>query len=417
MAIDVKSQYKTINKDKYPGRMEIAFYDDAGKRYALEYRKVEWEVEGEKAGLRYGENPDQSAALYKLVNGNLSLAGIETIQSGRYLVSDAELLQSGKHPGKTNLTDVDAALNVLRYFPDSPACAVIKHNNPSGVALGKTLAEAYHKAYMADRVAAFGGAVVLNGAVDADIAAAIIASYCEVVAAPDFSSQALELFSKKKNVRVIRIKDIAKLGSFAGQRVLDFKSLIDGGCVVQTSFVPAARTAADFLPAECEHKGALYAVKREPTPAELDDMLFGWLVETGVTSNSVLYVKDRVTVGIGTGEQDRVGVADIARYKAYLKLQDRLYFERYGLPFNVSTDEAKKRAIVEEVESMKAGLPGCVMVSDAFFPFRDGIEVGLKEGITAVIQPGGSINDYEVIEACNEYGAAMKYTGQRCFKH
>jgi phosphoribosylaminoimidazolecarboxamide formyltransferase/IMP cyclohydrolase len=417
MAIDVKSQYRKINKDSYPAKMEIAFYDEAGKRYALEYRKVEWEVEGEKAGLRYGENPDQPAALYKLVNGNLSLAGIETIQPGRYLVSDAELLQSGKHPGKTNLTDVDAALNILRYFTERPACAVIKHNNPSGVALGKTLGEAYRKAYMADRIAAFGGAVVLNGAADAAIAQEIIESYCEVVAAPDFSGQALELFAKKKNVRVIRIKDIARLGSFIGQRVLDFKSLIDGGCVVQTSFVPAAKSAADFLPAECEHKGKPYSVKREPTKAELDDMLFGWLVETGVTSNSVLYVKDGATVGIGTGEQDRVGVADIARYKAYLKLQDRLYFERYGEPFNVSTDEEKKRAIVEEVDSLKGGLPGCVMVSDAFFPFRDGIEVGLKEGVSAVIQPGGSINDYEVIEACNEYGAAMKYTGQRCFKH
>lgn len=417
MAIDVKSQYKTINKDSFPARMEVAFYDDSGRRSCLEYRKVEWELEGEMAGLRYGENPDQPAALYRLVNGNLSLAGFETIQPGKWLVSDAELLQSGKHPGKTNLTDVDSALGILRYFSGSPACAVMKHNNPSGVALGSSIGDAYARAYMADRVAAFGGAVVLNQTVDGPMAKAITESYCEVVAAPDFDPQALEHFKAKKNVRVIRVKDIERLGSYVGQRVLDFKSLMDGGCVVQASFSPAARSASDFLPAECEYKGKSYAVKREPSQAELDDMLFGWLVETGITSNSVIYVKDKATVGIGTGEQDRVGVADIARYKAYLKLQDRLYFERYGEPFNAATDESKKRSVVEEVESLKGGLPGCVMVSDAFFPFRDGVDVGLKEGVTAIIQPGGSVRDFEVIEACNEYGAAMKYTGQRCFKH
>ncbi len=417
MAKDLKAQYRNINKDSFPARMEVAFYDDGGSRSVLSYEKVEWTIDGETNGLRYGENPDQGAALYRLVNGNLSLAGIETIQGGRYLVSDAELLQSGKHPGKTNLTDVDAALNILRYFGSSKACAIIKHNNPCGVALAPSLAQAYQRAYMADRVAAFGGAVVLNDAVDAQLAGMMIESYCEVVAAPDFSDQALALFAKKKNVRVIRIKDIARLESYVGQRVLDFKSLIDGGCVVQTSFVPTARSAADFLPAECEYQGKLYSVKREPSKAELDDMLFGWLVESGVTSNSVIFVKDGVTVGIGTGEQDRVGVADIARYKAYLKLQDRLYFERYGEPFNASTDLAKKAAIVEEVAALKGGLPGSVMVSDAFFPFRDGIDVGLREGVTAVIQPGGSIRDFEVIEACNEYGAAMKYTGQRSFKH
>jgi phosphoribosylaminoimidazolecarboxamide formyltransferase/IMP cyclohydrolase len=417
MAINLKAQYKEILKDHFPSKMEVSFYDEADKRTSLLYEKVQWNVGGELSGLRYGENPDQPAALYRLINGNLSIAGFETIQPGRYLVSDAELLQSGKHPGKTNLTDVDAALNILRYFADENACAIIKHNNPSGVALGNSLLQAYDKAYMADRVAAFGGAVVVNKTIDADLAKIITESYCEVVAAPDFSGAALELFATKKNLRVIRVKDIARLGSYVGERVLDFKALIDGGCVVQASFCPTILKREDFLPAECDYKGKLYRVEREPTDAEYRDMLFGWLVETGVTSNSVIYVKNQVTVGIGTGEQDRVGVAEIAREKAYTKLQDRLYFERYHEAFNVCKDEAKKAEIIAEVKSLKGGIPGSVMVSDAFFPFRDGIDVGLKEGVTAVVQPGGSINDYEVIEAANEFKAAMKFTGQRCFKH
>jgi len=146
-------------------------------------------------------------------------------------------------------------------------------------------------------------------------------------------------------------------------------------------------------------------------------MMFGWLVESGITSNSVIYVKDGVTVGIGTGEQDRVGVAEIARDKAYKKLSDRLSWERYATPWNLLTDSDKRSEIEKEVEESKGGLKGSVMISDAFFPFRDGIEVGLTEGVKAVIQPGGSMRDFESIEACNEYNAAMVFTGQRSFKH
>jgi len=146
-------------------------------------------------------------------------------------------------------------------------------------------------------------------------------------------------------------------------------------------------------------------------------MLFGWLVESGVTSNSVIYVKDQVTVGIGTGEQDRVGVAEIARDKAYRKIADRYCFEMHGIPYNDLKDEDKKAEIDDKVSNEKGGLIGAAMVSDAFFPFRDGIDVGLKEGITSVIHPGGSGNDYQSIEACNEVGATMVYTGQRSFKH
>jgi phosphoribosylaminoimidazolecarboxamide formyltransferase/IMP cyclohydrolase len=154
-----------------------------------------------------------------------------------------------------------------------------------------------------------------------------------------------------------------------------------------------------------------------PTDAEYDDFLFGWLVESGITSNSVIYVKNGVTVGIGTGEQDRVGVAEIARYKAYQKLADRICFERHGTPYNNLQENSAKAAIDEEVRAQKGGLPGSCMVSDAFFPFRDGVEVGLREGVKAVVQPGGSLRDFEVIEACNAAGATMVFTGERSFKH
>ena len=158
-------------------------------------------------------------------------------------------------------------------------------------------------------------------------------------------------------------------------------------------------------------------MKREPTQAELSDMLFAWAVECGVTSNSVLYARNGRTLGIGAGEQDRVGVALLARDKAYRKLEDRLCWERHGVAWNEFGNPSAKAAISEEVGSIGGGLPGAVMASDAFFPFRDGLEAGLSEGISAVIQPGGSTRDWDIIDVCNQYGAAMKFTGQRCFRH
>jgi phosphoribosylaminoimidazolecarboxamide formyltransferase/IMP cyclohydrolase len=146
-------------------------------------------------------------------------------------------------------------------------------------------------------------------------------------------------------------------------------------------------------------------------------MIFGWLVEAGITSNSVIYVKDGATVGIGTGEQDRVGVAEIARDKAYRKLADRLSWDRFNTPFNLLEKEEQKKEITIETQHQHGGLVGSVMISDAFFPFRDGAEVGLREGVSAILQPGGSLRDFETIEACNEYRAAMMFTGQRSFRH
>ena len=416
MAQDLKQMYKTVVPDHFPPRMEITFADDGG-RQTLYYERVSWTIEGVEKGLRYGENPGQEAALFKLVNGNLTLGETQCIQPGRYLASDIELLQSGKHPGKTNLTDADNALNILRYFTDRPTAVIVKHNNPCGVARADSLVDAYARAYMADRVAAFGGCIALNRAVDPATAEAISEQYAEVVVAPEFEAGSLDILGRRKNLRVIRIGNIERLQTFVGERVVEFKSLIDGGVIAQWSFVPATRTAGDLVPAESEHGGKTYRIDRAPTDAEAEDLLFGWLVESGITSNSVIYVKNGVTVGIGTGEQDRVGVAEIARDKAYRKLADRYCFEIHGIPYNNLKDADQRREVDARVASENGGLKGAAMVSDAFFPFRDGVDVGLREGVTAVVQPGGSGNDYQSIEACNEAGATMVYTGQRSFKH
>jgi phosphoribosylaminoimidazolecarboxamide formyltransferase/IMP cyclohydrolase len=416
MAQDLKKMYRTIVADQFPPRMEISFVD-AEKRQTLFYEKVLWTVDNVQQGLRYGENPGQEAALYRLVNGNLILGDTETVQPGQYLASDIELLQSGKHPGKTNLTDADNALNILRYFGDRPTAVIVKHNNPCGVARADSLLEAYSKANLADRVAAFGGCIAVNRAVDRETAEAICRQYAEVIVAPEFEEGVMSVFQEKKNLRVIRIANIARLHRFIGRCCVDFKSLIDGGIVAQWSFVPVTRTKEDLMPAACEYQGRIVASNRTPTPRETEDLLFGWLVESGITSNSVIYVKDQVTVGIGTGEQDRVGVAEIARDKAYRKLADRYCFELHGIPYNEMRDADQKASIDRRVADEKGGLIGAAMVSDAFFPFRDGVDVGIREGVTAVIQPGGSNNDYQVIEACNEADVAMVFTGQRSFKH
>jgi phosphoribosylaminoimidazolecarboxamide formyltransferase/IMP cyclohydrolase len=416
MPEDLKKMYRTIMEDHFPPKMEISFVDN-DNRQTLFYEKVSWIIDGVEKGLRYGENPGQEAALYKLVNGNLVLAETQTIQPGQYLASDVELLQSGKHPGKTNLTDADNSLNILRYFVDKPSVVIVKHNNPCGVAQSDRLEDAYLKANAADRVAAFGGCIALNRPVDRATAEAISSQYSEVVVAPDFEEGVMDVFARKKNLRVVRIDNIKRLQNFVGQRCVEFKSLIDGGIIAQWSFVPAARSKEDLMPASCEYQGKSYRINRDPTPKEVDDLLFGWLVESGITSNSIIYVKDLVTVGIGTGEQDRVGVAEIARDKAYRKLADRYCFEKYGSSYHDMKDAEKLAEIDQQVAEEKGGLMDAAMVSDAFFPFRDGVDVGIREGISSVIQPGGSSNDYQSIEACNEADVAMVFTGQRSFKH
>ncbi|MCK4589495.1 MAG: IMP cyclohydrolase [Nanoarchaeota archaeon] len=431
---ELQKAYKTVMDDHFAPMMEISFVGEDGKRQTLFYEKKTWVIDGVKKGLRYGENPGQEAALYKLVNGNLALGDVQTIQPGRHLASDVELLQSGKHPGKTNITDTDNALNIIRYFgSDEPVVAILKHNNPCGIALGSDLLESYLRAYRADQVAAFGGAIALNGALDRETAEAIVDQYCEVVAAPEFEEGVMEILKRRKNLRVMKISNMDKLQQWSGERVVDFKSLMDGGIITQTSFVPQARSLEDFKALKLgygRYKGIDYQVEKAPTEEQWKDLRFGWLVESGITSNSVIYVKDLVTVGIGTGEQDRVGVAKIAKDKAYIKAKDRICWDMFNMPHNdlflefekaegsEKTELADKLGEIEEAALItNARLQGARMVSDAFFPNRDGADVGLREGIDAIIQPGGSERDFETIEAVNEVGATMVYTGQRSFKH
>ena len=431
MSDDLKKMYKTVMDDHFSPEMTISFGDQT-----LVYRKRAWKIPDEKTGeliekgLRYGENPGQEAALYELVNGNLVLGDCRFIEGGKGLasaISDEDMIQSGKHPGKTNLTDLDNSLNILRYLTERPTAVIVKHNNPCGVACADKILEAYDKANMADRIAAFGGCAVFNRPVDKATAELISENYLEVVGAPDFEEGVIPILAQRANLRIVRIGRIDRLAEYASQRFVEFKSLMDGGIIVQQSPLNRIKTAKDFTLATCDYKGKTYTIERKPTEDDFADMLFGWQVEQGITSNSVIYVKDGVTVGIGTGEQDRVGVAEIAIFKAYTKYADTLCFKKHGLPykdFELQINKGEKdKALLEEIDketkAARGGLIGATMISDAFFPFRDGVDVAIKEGIRAIVHPGGSIRDFESIEACNEADpqVTMVFTGQRAFKH
>jgi phosphoribosylaminoimidazolecarboxamide formyltransferase / IMP cyclohydrolase len=428
---ELKQMYRTVMDDHFPERMIIQLGNQI-----LVYQKKSWKIPDEKTGefiekgLRYGENPGQEAALYELTRGNLSLGGCEFIGPGKGLVSaiaEEEMLQSGKHPGKINFTDADNALNILKYLMDRPAAAIMKHNNPSGVAYGRTLVEAYDRANLADRIAAFGGCLAVNRPMDRATAEMVRENYLEVVVAPEYEEGTVDILKKRTNLRIVRVPRIDRLAEYRNLRFVDFKSLSDGGIIIQQSSLNAIKTPKDFQKATATYKGKVYTIQREPTEKEYADMMFGWAVEQGVTSNSVLYVKDGCTVGIGTGEQDRVGVAEIAVFKAYTKYADTLCFQEYKIPYKTleteivqgKRDRAAKEEIDQKTKKACGGIKGSVMISDAFFPFRDGVDAGIQQGVTGIVHPGGSDRDFESIEACNEARpqVAMVFTGQRAFKH
>jgi phosphoribosylaminoimidazolecarboxamide formyltransferase/IMP cyclohydrolase len=300
--------------------------------------------------LRYGENPHQRAAIYSRGTGG----GI----------GSAEQLQ-GKEMSFNNYVDAEAAWRLVQDFEDL-AVAIIKHTNPSGVGMGANTLEAYRRALQTDPVSAFGGIVAVNRNVDAETASAITEIFTEVVVAPGYEPEALEVFRKKKNVRVLKVSDD---GDFDG---LEYKQ-ISGGFLVQDQDL--LRVTADDLK---------FVTERKPTDSEVKAMLFAWTVCKHVKSNAIIFANDTQTVGVGAGQMNRVDSVRIAAMRA----------ERTDLK-----------------------IEGSVLASDAFFPFRDNVDEAAEIGISAIIQPGGSLRDEDSITAANEHGMAMVFTGYRHFKH
>ncbi len=423
---DIKNMYTHRIQDGFPKEITIQFGDTQ-----LKYTKRTWNIDEEERGLRYGENPDQPAALYEYTEGILTIDDKEYRKPKEGIISalnEEQMLQAGKHPGKTNLTDIDSGVNILQYLTKKAAAVILKHNNPSGAAWSDiSLSDALKKAYFCDRIAAFGGAVAVNRPIDAECAEFLSSSYFEIIAAPDYEENALAILSKRKNLRILKLPQLAFLEKYAGTPFLDIKSLTDGGLVFQQSFINKIRTVDDFIPASATDKEGTSYTAKKPDKQQAEDLLFAWAVESGVTSNSVIFAKNGATVAIGTGEQDRVGCVELAIHKAYTKFADNICYKLYNISLYElqlkalsNNDWAEKlNAIQKETIKARAGLPDSVMVSDGFFPFRDGIDTALAQGISAIAQPGGSIRDFEGIQACNEATpqCAMVFTAQRSFKH
>ena len=308
-----------------------------------------------KQAMRYGENSHQKAAFY--------------VEPGFSDHSVATAVQfQGKALSYNNISDTDAALECVKQFSDEPACVIVKHANPCGVALAPTLAEAYERAFATDKESAFGGIIAFNRELDGDTASRIIKNqFCEVIIAPKVSEEAKQAVSAKHNIRLL------ECGFWDSIRPsLEFKCVY-GGLLVQE------RDTRVVKPEELK-----VVTKRQPSPAEIKNMLFAWKVCKFTKSNAIVYAKDNQVLGSGCGQMSRVFSAKIA---------------------------------AERASAGGFDLHGAAMASDAFFPFADGLEVGAKLGITCVIQPGGSIRDQEVIDAADKYNIAMVFTGVRHFRH
>ncbi len=318
-----------------------------GSTFTVQYQKAQ--------SMRYGENPHQNAAFYTEIGGN-----------GEACVATAKQLQ-GKELSYNNIGDTDAALECVKQFNDEPACVIVKHANPCGVASGGSLLECYDRAFSTDPESAFGGIIAFNRKLDAETAKTIVdRQFVEVIIAPEVSPEAIDIVKKKKNVRLLECGK----WSDAVQDRLDFKK-VNGGLLIQDADLAL-------------HNDLKVVTKRQPTEKEMEDLLFSWKICKFVKSNAIIYCRDKMTIGVGAGQMSRVNSARIAVIKANLANLD---------------------------------VKGSVVASDAFFPFSDGLITAIEAGATAVIQPGGSMRDNEVIEAADEAGIAMVMTGMRHFRH
>ena len=348
--------YRTKLEEEFPETVKIVIGDDEI-------------VYGKAMSLRYGENPHQPAAFYAPKEGELTTGALKVVKTGKGGLS------------QTNLEDVNNSLNIVRYF-DQPACAVMKHLNPSGVAVsqdsGDSLREIYVKARESDAIAAFGSFVGFNTKVDAETAEEILSTYVEGVVATGFEPEALEVFEEKKDLRVLQAGNLDKISRFVGDPLwpLNVSIQMDGSVVISAPMLTKIRGSEDLD----------FVTEKKASPQEIKDLLFAWYVCMNVRSNGIVLANGGATLGVGTGQQDRVTAVRLALEKAI-----------------VGGHEEK--------------VPGSVLASDGFFPFRDSIDLLAEYGVAACVQPGGSIRDKSIRGACNEHGIAMAFTGERCFRH
>ncbi len=366
---DLKAQYRTQTLGDFPDTIEVI---------GRSYTKVE--------DLRYGTNPHQPAAFYRPADGNAVLGAYKILKTGKSGLS------------QTNLEDIHHAIGILKFL-DRPACAVMKHCNPAGVAIqtgGQDLKTIYQNARDADPQAAFGCVTAFNTQVDEATADEIMQTIVEGVAAPSYTPEALAAFNdndkykRNKAIRIVQLPDLSTLPKYRDDtpNAYELKIFDDGSLVMATPYLSRLKTTADLIPAYNEHKKhGRIDIQRQPTPQELNDLLFAWYTNIHVRSNGVVIAKNGQTLAVGTGEQDRVGAVEQAIHKATKKYKGT------------------------------QTLQGAVMSSDGFFPFRDAVQAATDHGITAIVQPGGSINDYDAIAACNESNTTMVFSMERCFSH
>ena len=369
---------KGLNRNTYLSK-NVGNFPDEFEMFGRKYVKVN--------DLRYGTNPHQPAAYLKPAETPCVIGDMRVLKDGKSGLS------------QTNLEDISYALNIVKFF-DRPACAVMKHVNPSGAAVqfgDESLLDIYKKARDADARAAFGSVIAFNTAVDVATAEEIMSTFCECVVAPAYDEGVLQVFCDgekyklNKHIRILQCGDPASLPKFVGdgnEENNTIKVLADGSLVVAAPLLTAVRSIDDLKPAEAENSRcgkqvSSFAATRE----QLDDLLFAWYVNISVRSNCVVIVKNGQTLAVGTGEQDRVGAIEQAVAK-------------FGQKYTGEAD-----------------LQGAVMASDGFFPFADGVEVAAAAGIKAIIAPAGSLRDADVIKRANELGVALYHAPERIFSH
>ena len=355
---EIRKIYRTAKGEEFPDRLTITM----GERL-YEYSKVQWPIQGKEWGLRYGSNPHQKAALYRPSGATGGIGSVDWVKWGK------------DGPSATNIEDGSHGARIVEYFSE-PAVAVMKHLNPSGVASGRSgeeLKSVYARARNADHRAAFGSVVVFNTLVDKDTAEEIVKTFVEIVYAPDYEPSAIRVFEAKKDLRAGRIP------RHGGKNPMspDIVVLEDGSIIVEDAYSTSLRSMDQL-------RVLVVPTKRVPSETEYGDLLRAWWVACEVRSNAVVFWKNGLSLAIGTGQQDRIG------------------------------------AIENCIEKARRGghsLRGSVMASDGFLPKLDNVELVAKEGVSAIVQPGGSVEDRDLVRACDEKGLAMVLTGERSFRH